>query len=353
MSVPQRLTMMLFLSALPFFAAAGKEPAEDWTQLVIPSADRSFNFKTVTKGTRPEHAFVLKNPFQEPIHIVSITSSCTCTTPVYDEKMTEIQTYDTVAVTAQFRADLFEGYKNATMTVLIDKPNRAEILLNVSGEIRADVKMQPESLFFNEIPLGEERSRELTVTYTGADSRWTIADVKSSSPFVKAEILPGENQAGKKIVRIKTVIAKTAPRGTLEERIFLVTGDRYGSKEIPVRVRATVGTVVTVKPQTLFLGTMPPGEPTQIKSVLLRGTKPFRITKIECDNPAVEITFDMNNDAPPKVLYPLPVRYKNPKDGAGSPKNGIMQAEVRILTDEPDLSPSFYVTMRTDEELSP
>ena len=332
--------------AVAFFslAVAGEENEKDWKQHVISAKERSFDFKTVAKGTIPEYQFVLKNPLQEPMHIGAITSSCTCTDLRFDAAKTVLKTYDEFFLTVRLRGDQYEGQRNAAITVVIDKPVSTELQLNIRGEIRTDLSVSPKNfLDFGNIELEKGKTSPLTLTYTGSNTQWRLVDAKCENEFIRTEIT-SEYLVGKKIFTVNVSVDKSAPHGTINTLLTLISNDTESRREIPIPLRATVGTVVRISPPSLFLGVLPPGEVSPRKEALLLGTKPFRIMKIECGNPAIEILLTINNEEPPKTLYRLPIVYKNPVEGEGAPQGGVMRTAVRVTTDVPGITPMFYVT---------
>lgn len=328
----------------------GQTADPPWTQHIIPTQERSFDFKTVARGARTEHRFVLKNKFTEPLHIASITSSCTCTTVSLLDNQNEVQTYGETAVVALFRTDLFEGPKSATITVVIDKPHQATFHLNVRGEIRSDISISPNSVRFDNIKTGTETSRTVTISYAGPNAGWKIMDFKSPNENITGEVVDVQGRLGSITTKVKITVGSEMPKGEFVERLYLVSNDSESRREIPIIVQGVVGTMVRVTPSTVFLGFLKPGQESPTKTAMLRGTRPFKITKITCDNPEVEINFTPNPDAPAKILYPLPIRYTNSENGDGAPKDGRMHAVVTIETDDPDLMPTFNVTMATAKE---
>jgi len=352
-----RISFTVLVAVILMPAVAGQASETDWLQHVIPAKERSFDFQTVAKGGIPEHQFVLKNPLQEPLRIANVTSSCTCTTVDFDTEKSVLQTYEEFIITARLRGDMFDGQRNATLSVVIDKPNRAEIQLNVRGKIRTDLKVSPNFIDFGNVEPEKEPSRTLTLTYTGSNSQWRIIDVRCNNEFIRTDMIHDSASIGQKVFKVKVSLEPSTPHGSMNSYLFLITNDATGYREIPILIRATVGTVISVSPPTLFLGSLPPGEPSPGKLVVVSGTKPFRITKIECDNPEVEIAWAMDESVPPKVRSMIPILYRNPVEGEGSPKDGIMLAAVQITTDIPGLPPTtFYVTMsvqkKEDEEQS-
>jgi len=349
-----RICCILIVIVIPVWLAVGQEPepVTDWTQHVISEKERSFDFKTVAKGTVPIHQFVLKNPLLEPIHIKAILASCTCTTIDFNqEEQAFLKTYEEAVIPIRLRGDMFEGQRNSTITVIIDEPCRAEIQLNIRGEIRTDLTISPKnSIDFGNVDLGKEQSRALTVTYRGSNMRWRIVDAQCESEFIHTtDIISETTRVDEKIFRLNVILDKSAPNGSLHTSLILMSNDPESRREIPISIRATVGTVINVTPKAFSLGILSPGEASPTKNVILRGTKPFRITKIECDNPAIDIPLTVNADDPPKIVYSVPVVYRNPVEGEGAPQEGVVRATIQVTTDIPGLTPSFHVTANVRE----
>ena len=337
------LTLIFLVVFVQMVAGQESEMEPDWRELVIPVEARSFDYKTVPKGATPEHRFVLQNPFQEPIHIGAITSGCVCTTIDFDEEKSVLQTYDEAVITVRLRGDMFDGQRNSTITVTLDKPNRTEIQLHVRSEIRGDLNISPTFIDFGNVDLGKGHSRSLTITYTGSNTQWRLVEVQCENEFIRAEITRDPPRVGVQVFRVNVILDKDVPNGTINSHLILVSNDALNRRKIPIPIRATIGTVIRVSPPALSLGVLPSGERSPVRDAILLGTQPFRITKVESDNPAVEIASKNPADAQLR-LHSLSVSYRNPTVGEGVPQDGIMRATVRVTTDVPGLAPTFYVT---------
>ncbi|MCL2004758.1 MAG: DUF1573 domain-containing protein [Planctomycetaceae bacterium] len=335
------------LAVLALFTLASIAHADgtDWRNHIIPSEERTFDFKTVAKGATPEHQFILKNPFLEPIHIGAITASCVCTTLHFDTEKLVLKTYEEIIITVRLRGDLYDGQRSSTLTVLIDQPSRTEIQLNVRGDIRADLNISPQNVIdFGNVELSQEHARQLTVTYTGRNPQWRLLDALCENNFIRTAVSNETARSGARIFRVDVSIDESAPHGPINSHLILISNDTGARREIPIAVRATVGTVIRVSPPSLFLGVLSPGEASPRRNVMLSGTQPFRIEKIESDNPAIEVFLAADADALPQLRHFIPIAYKNPLEGEGSPENGVMRSAVRITTDVPGLTSMFYVT---------
>jgi hypothetical protein len=347
-----RIYSVFIVLAILIQVVAAQETDVDWKLHVIPTKDRAFDFKTVPKGMVPVHHFVLTNPLLETLHIKSITSSCTCTTIDFDvtnEDDACLKTYEKAVIPVRLQGDQFEGQRNATITVVIDQPSNAEIQLNITGEIRTDLSIVPRDFIdFGNVELGKGQSRTLTVTYTGSNTQWRLVDTKCDSTFIRTE-MTSETLVGKKTFKINVILDGAAPHGRLDALLTLLSNDAENRREIPIPVRATVGTVITVSPPHLSLGVLSPGEASPMKNVSIRGTKPFRITGFESDNPAIEVPLTINADDPPKIIYAVPILYRNPAEGEGAAQEGVLRASVRVTTNIPGLTPTFFVTASVRE----
>ena len=347
-----RIFFSLIAVALCVQIAVGQETETDWRLLVISEKERLFDFKTVARGSTPEHQFILKNPLQETLRISAVTESCTCTKVDFDEEKTALKTYEELVVTVRLLGDRFEGQRSSTITVFIDQPVSTEIQLNVQGDIRSDLNITPRNfLDFGNVEIERGQTRTLTVTYTGNNTQWRLVDTKCENEFIRAEITsdPAQTRVGTRVFRVNVFLDKSAPHGTINTHLILISNDAGSRREIPIPIRATVGTVIRVVPPALALGILSPGEPSSARTAHLLSTRPFRIVKIECDNPAIEIALnDLGRDTVSRT-YPLAISYRNPVEGEGAPEDGVMRATIRVTTDAPGLTTTFYVTATVKE----
>lgn len=344
-----RICFAFIFLAVSVQAIAEQEPEMDWRDHIIAPKERAFDYKTVPKGAISEHQFVLRNPFQEPIHISGITSSCVCTTIDFDETRSVLKTYEELAVLVRLQGDRFEGLRSSTITVALDKPARSEIQLNIRGEIRSDLNISPTFINFGNVELGKGATRSLIVTYTGSNTQWRLVNAQCEDKSISAEIVNEPARVGVKTFRVNVSLDKAAPNGPTNSLLILTSNDALSRREIPVPIRATVGTVVRVSPPAVSLGVLLPGERSPVREAVLLGTQPFRITKVESDNPAVEVTA-RNLPEISERMHRLSVSYRNPTEGDGAPEDGVMHATIRVTTDVPDLTPTFYVTASIRKE---
>ena len=96
-----------------------------------------------------------------------------------------------------------------------------------------------------------------------------------------------------------------------------------GGKVLLLPVEGQITSPLTVSPASLFLGVVKPGE-TVKKRLVVRGSKPFRILKVQCDDP--RCAFDAVATEP-KSLHFVNLTF------AATEQTGEISQVIRIETD--------------------
>jgi len=143
------------------------------------------DFGNLGRNTKAEYAFEFHNPYQQPIHIVSVRSSCGCTTPSVPRKT--IPPGETGLILAQFNTRSFIGTKSANITVVFDQPHFAEVQLTVMGNIRSDISTEPGEIRFGDVPIGESREVTVSIIHSGSPN-WAITDVRGTSSHLEVRL---------------------------------------------------------------------------------------------------------------------------------------------------------------------
>ena len=183
---------------------------------------RSYDFGNIARGAKTEFAFELTNLYLEDVHIASVRSSCGCTTPRIEKDT--LKTYEKGAVIAHINSDRFLGNQGATITVTIDKPQYAQIQLQVKVHILSDVLLEPSSVAFGSIDRGNSVERTISVQYTGR-SDWQITEVRSGNPHLTGTVKETSRQGGRITYDLKAVLDKDAPAGYVRDTLWLITND--------------------------------------------------------------------------------------------------------------------------------
>ena len=293
--------------------------AQQWAEKMF--TERSHDFGAVPRAAKVEHYFTIKNPYKDDVHIVSVRTSCGCTQPrILKDTLTS---HEEGAIIAAFNTRAFTGQHGATVTVTIDRPQYAEITLNVRGYIRTDVVLDPNQVSFGSVNEGEASHKTIRIEYAGR-SDWQITGAKVDSPYLTADVKQVSRSPGHATYDLDVQLKEGTPAGYLRDQIFLSTNDRRGT-QFPVAVEGRIVSELTVSPAPLMLGTLQPGQ-TVAKQIVVKGTKPFKIVEIRCENDA--FTFQPSDES--KTVHLVPVTFQ-----AGE-KTGKIQQTIEIVTDLAD-----------------
>ncbi len=322
------LVAYLVLAAAPCFG-------QPWAAKMFKTTEHDFG--TVARGSKAEFDFTLSNLYIEDVHIVTAYSSCGCTS-VEVVKPT-LKTYEEGAIRAKFNTPTFLGSRAATITVIVDKPVPAEILLHVRGVIRGDVAFEPGSVQLGDVPQGTAVQQKVRVNRSGWDE-WQITDVKSSNPHISAKVVGTARQNGWTTADLSVTLDKDAPAGYLQDHLMLVTSEGQ-NLQMPLAVEGRVVANVTVSPSSLFMGVVQPGQ-VVTKSLVVKGSCPFKVLSIACDDKAFKFA-PVSEEA--KSVHVIPVTFV-----AGNTEGKVTKT-IRIVTDlgqaSPELSAYAVISSQT------
>ncbi len=301
------LVLLVAASASPHWAIA-----QEWASKMFETRDH--DFETVARGSDTVYRFEVTNIYKEDIHLASVRSSCGCTTPSIENNT--IKTYEKGYIVAKFNTRTFTGLHSATLTVTIDRPYPAQVQLRVHGNIRGDVVFQPGSVNFGTVDQGATLEKSVSVTYAGR-SGWRIQDVRSASSDLEVELAERPRMGGRAAYNLLVRLKPTASPGFLKEQLVLVTSDSRAPR-IPLDIEGRVVPEISVAPVNLTMGATPLGT-TVSKRVIVRGKKPFRVTKVSCE--ASGFAFKTDDAASDRHI--IEVTF-TPQSGAGAIKAPIV-----------------------------
>jgi Protein of unknown function (DUF1573) len=256
--------------------------AEAWVAKMFEKHEH--NFGTVARGADTVHRFPAKNIYKQDVELVSVRSSCGCTTPSIEKKV--LKTNEVGYVTATFNTRTFTGLHGATLTVEVrwhdnGRWRRGETQLRVNGNIRGDVVFKPGAIRFDSIEQGKLSEQKVEVAYAGR-SDWKIVDVRGASNHLEVEMTQKQRASSRATYDLLVRLKDSAPAGYFNEQLVLVTNDEQNPR-IPIHISGRVVPAISVAPEPLLLGNVVHG--TQVsKKVLVRAKQPFRIVSVQCSD---------------------------------------------------------------------
>ena len=197
----------LALLLLSLGAARGR--GQDWAKKMFDAT--SHDFGTVARGAKVEHRFTVENIYVEDAHIAAVRTSCGCTAPKVTKQ--HLKTWEKTEIVTQVDTRGYYGRKDATVTVVFDRPFRAEVRLKLYTYIRSDVVVQPGSIQFGTLAQGTGGERKVTISYAGR-ADWEIVKVESASPHIEAKVVKAPVTApGRVTYQMIVTLKKDAPAG--------------------------------------------------------------------------------------------------------------------------------------------
>ena len=296
--------------------------------------EKNHDFRIVGRGTKTQFHFNFTNLYEEDVHIQAVRTSCGCTTPTLTQDT--LKTHEKAAVIATFNTNTFIGQKAATITVVFDRPNYAEVQLKVKGFIRTDITFDPPEINYGEVAAGQPMEREVVITHSG-NSNWEITDVRSHCTNLQVQLNAPERIPGMVRYRMVVRMDKDMDEGEIRERLTLISNDRnFPTTEMAIsgRIRPSV----SISPASVSLGTTKPNG-TKEQRLVVRGEQPFEIVDVLCADKRFEFEVPVGSK---KVQF-LKLRFTG--DGSAEP----VSQEIRIVTDLPgQKSASCIVTGTID-----
>ncbi len=303
--------------AVSFWAATAS--AQQWAEKMF--ATQSHDFGSVPRAAKVEFPFVFTNLYAEDVHIASVHASCGCTQPrIVNDTVKANQQGE---ILAEFNTRAFTGQHGARVTVTIDRPQYAQVVLNVRGYIRTDVVLDPSEVNLGSVNQGQGGSKTIRIDHAGRDN-WQITGVSSNLAYLDADVKEVARGGGRVSYELAVHLKQGAPAGFLKDQLQVTTNDAR-STQFPVIVEGQIVAPLTVSPTALMLGTVQPGQ-TITKQVVVKGAKPFRITAVKCDN--ADFSFGNSDDA--KILHLVPITFH------ASGEAGKIATKIRFITDLDD-----------------
>ena len=156
---------------------------------------------------------------------------------------------------AKYDTKNFRGDKKATISVSVrrDQPyyETGEIQFKVTGNIRRDVVVTPETVAFTNVTFGETSKRTVQILYAG-NPNWKIEKVTSSNPNIKISTKELQRNPATRRVDYELILELGDEQkvGSFLDQIVLTTNDT-NNKTLAVNVNGNVHSVVQVAPVKL------------------------------------------------------------------------------------------------------
>ncbi|MDR3108513.1 MAG: DUF1573 domain-containing protein [Planctomycetaceae bacterium] len=324
--------------AFVFAADGGVAQDAAWADRLF--SEKSHDFGSVPSGARAVYSFKVTNPYVETVHFTSATSSCSCTRATLVQPT--VKTHETTELLVEFNTKGNSHNKSAQITLNIDQPFKAIVVLDIKGYIRPDIVFTPSQVTFGTAVEGEAMERTVEVTHFGR-SNWRLINVVSNVGYLTGEIGDSKlSPRGDVTTTVKIRLNENAPRGRFCERLILQSNEQGRQSDIPLLVEGTIPGSLAATPPNVFLGFVKQGDES-VRDVVLRSDKPFKITKLTSNNEL--ITIELPTDPKPRSRFQIPVKLNVPADY----NEKKIVAVINVETDDPNMKTEFSANAEIQE----
>ncbi len=270
---------------IPCFAliltTASSLSAQQWAQNLFKV--REHDFGSIARGAKAEYVFEITNNLIPDVHIASVRTSCGCTSPSVANGKSLLKTYEQGGILAHLNSDTHLGQDHATLTVTFDRPQWAEVQLEIRAYVHTDVLMEPSAVEFGGVAQGKAAEKQVRL-YRADLPGWQITSVSFSDPHLKGEIVPVARQGSQTWYDLKVFMDPKTPAGYINDHAVLTTNDPVIA-QMPIQIDGLVRASVSVSPSDLFLGVVRAGEKVT-RPLVVKADRPFRIKAIIGDKGA-------------------------------------------------------------------
>lgn len=266
------------------------QTAERWAEKMFRQngGTTTHDFGSVARGAQLHHRFAMTNIYAVPLDIIGTRASCGCVRIA--PSATSLKPRETGYIDVMMDASRFTGPKKVTIFVTVGPQFTSTAYLEVSANSRADIVFNPGQVNFGVVARGLTPKQTIDVEYAGGLDWHITGMVKTNAPLEVAmeQLYRRPGQVG---YRLHFTLKKEAPAGAFKQEILLQTNDP-ASPLVPLLVEATIQAALSVVPSTVSLGEVKVGEAV-VKSVLVRGSKPFRVVSVEGAGDGIDVELPM------------------------------------------------------------
>ena|GEM_PF-280983 len=264
---------------MAFTKTQGGLPGGNWAEQMF--SELKYDFGPVAMGAEAKHVIEITNLYKEDVTLSSPVTSCACITPQLDNFV--LKSKQTARLVLNLDTINFKKKRDVTVTLsaTFDQLNFKQIRIPITAYIRSDVVFSPGSVHFGVLSPGEGAERRVQVVYAGRNN-WAVRSVRGGSSHLTADIKEVSRFNGRVEYELLVKLAGTAPVGRILDQLVLETDDAL-NPTIPIMVDGSIEADLQITPEIVSFGTLKPGVPKVVK-VLVKGRKPFRVDKVECDS---------------------------------------------------------------------
>ncbi len=190
------MVLMVIVGGLLPLSARQKGPS-----IVFDSISKNFN--KVPEGEVIRHVFKFANKGDATLEIVRVDASCGCTTALLSADKIAPGRSGEIEVKVETK-DLSATELNKTISVMSNDPKQPVLTLTITGSVEPEFMLSELSIFFGNVPRGQEVSREIVVTVPPDKSSLLVSAASTDAQVtVKLEPVAGSNGKKYRVIAVQ------------------------------------------------------------------------------------------------------------------------------------------------------
>jgi hypothetical protein len=216
---------MCLIAGLMTLSGQDKAPS-----IVIDNPAKDFG--KVTQGETIKHVFSFSNKGVATLEILSVEPSCGCQAASLSEK--KIHPGQSGQIEVMLDTTGLTGVVDKAVHIITNDPRRPSVSLSVRADVQPEIGVSSPSIYFENVPKGEEVAREVIITVP-AEKSIRILSAASTDKSVVVKLEPEPDSEGKKVklsaihkgdgkigYRLETIAVKTTSPITPELSIYII-----------------------------------------------------------------------------------------------------------------------------------
>ena len=250
------------------------------------AGDLVHDFGVVPHGKQLKYTFKMTNIWKVPLQLTDIRVSCGCTS--FKESTRSLQPNETGYLHVNMDATRFNGPKRTQIYITVGPEYISTATLTLHANARTDVVFNPGEIDFGVTHHGQTPMKYIDVEYAGT-LNWAVSEINPSptAPF-KLSVEELHNR-GSKGYRIFATLKPDAPAGSFKQEVLLKTNDP-ASPTLTFNVSGNIQATLSAVPDVIQLTSAKIGD-MESKKIVLRGSRPFRITRVDGQGDGVTANF--------------------------------------------------------------
>jgi hypothetical protein len=300
----------------------------------------SYDWGRISDTRTVEFTFKITNTSQRLVNILNVQTTCGCTAPDPSQTRQSLMPGQTGDIRITFDPKGRVGLQQKQVTITTDAPECPSILLNLQSTVAPAVILEPQNVFFGEIPVGTKPGPQ-TFTVTGRSEGFEVTGISTTNNLFKVDLV------GRDVVeldgrpanrfRYSITVSEDLRMGFHMGFLTLNTNDSERPRIENVQLTATVVGPVNVLPSAIAMPYAGPGQPfRQTVTLQQRRNQPMRVLSVDLEGV-------------PTSMRPVLDLVARPTAAGQAPNGSLYSITVAGVFPPSIEQVSGFVVVRTDQ----